>query len=138
MTVTTPLGARGDEDVLERPLEPATSGTAESWQRRSRKAKINLDKVKQTMDKQRKLRIFYRLEICLKHLVLLRDRGEHYWKEIGDFTLPRDTTQRSTIQHASSRRHKHHLKPDKTTKAEIPTNQQSVRKLHKTPNCWYK
>lgn len=62
MTVTAPLGARGDEDVLEsgqgRPLEPATSGTAESWQRRSRKAKINLDKVKQTKDKQRKLRIF--------------------------------------------------------------------------------
>lgn len=43
-----PLGARGDEDVLEsgqgRPLGPATSGTAESWQRRSRKVKINLDK----------------------------------------------------------------------------------------------
>lgn len=95
MTVTAPLGARGDEDVLEsgqrRPLEPATSETAESWQRRSRKAKINLDKVKQTKDKQRKLRIFYRLEICLKQIILLLDRGEHYLKEIGDFTLPRDT-----------------------------------------------
>lgn len=48
MTVPAPLGARGDEDVLEsgqgRPLGPVTSGTAESWQRRSRKAKINLDK----------------------------------------------------------------------------------------------
>lgn len=57
MTVTAPLGARSDEDVLEsgqgRPLGPATSGTAESCQRRSRKAKIYLNKENRKKKKPR-------------------------------------------------------------------------------------